>query len=328
MGTDIVVCWSQKGEVVLAKVDCTQKAELLQKFDIKGFPTLFLFVEGVHKACEGKRTKDGIVTWVKKKTRHGVYNITTSEETILATEATVVLGFIDSLVGPESEEIVAASRLQDDVNIEALDKRPALVLLKKEDEKLSYFDGPFSNSAIAEFVSNNKLPFIVTYNRESAMLMYDNPIKKQLLLFATSHDSDTIKPTFLDAAKSFKGRLAFVYVEMDNQDNGKQVLDYYGVLAFRTDDDNKYLMDGNLTLSNMKSFTNDFLEDRLRPFYKSDPIPEKNDGDVKLVVGKNFDEVVLDESKDVLLEALEPIYDRLGKHLRGIDSLVIAKMDQ
>lgn len=28
----------------------------------------------------------------------------------------------------------------------------------------------------------------------------------------------------------------------------------------------------------------------------------QNDGDVKVVVGNNFDEIVLDESKDVLLE--------------------------
>ena len=97
----------------------------------------------------------------------------------------------------------------------------------------------------------------------------------------------------------------------------------------------------------------------------------QNDGDVKIVVGDNFDEIVLDESKDVLLEvyiyvtmtkvrtkgktyeslvcnldlwlsfvykqlyapwcghcqSLEPIYNKLGKHLRGIYSLVIAKMD-
>lgn len=94
----------------------------------------------------------------------------------------------------------------------------------------------------------------------------------------------------------------------------------------------------------------------------------QNDGDVKIVVGNNFDDIVLDESKDVLLEvchcnprnkihksigisffvrtqfnvrcviqiyapwcghcqALEPTYNKLAKHLRGIESLVIAKMD-
>lgn len=30
----------------------------------------------------------------------------------------------------------------------------------------------------------------------------------------------------------------------------------------------------------------------------------QNDGDVKIVVGDNFDEIVLDESKDVLLEVV------------------------
>lgn len=99
----------------------------------------------------------------------------------------------------------------------------------------------------------------------------------------------------------------------------------------------------------------------------------QNDGDVKIVVGNNFDEIVLDESKDVLLEvcyiivegsiqillfdlifvggysnysnllmqfflqiyapwcghcqALEPTYNKLAKHLRSIESLIIAKMD-
>lgn len=31
----------------------------------------------------------------------------------------------------------------------------------------------------------------------------------------------------------------------------------------------------------------------------------QNDGDVKIVVGNNFDEIVLDESKDVLLEVIQ-----------------------
>ena len=30
----------------------------------------------------------------------------------------------------------------------------------------------------------------------------------------------------------------------------------------------------------------------------------QNDGDLKIVVGNNFDDIVLDESKDVLLEVL------------------------
>jgi protein disulfide-isomerase A1 len=63
----------------------------------------------------------------------------------------------------------------------------------------------------------------------------------------------------------------------------------------------------------------------------------QNDGNVKIVVGDSFDDIVLDETKDVLLEVyapwcghcrnLEPEYNRLGEILKDIPSIVIAKMD-
>nr|GLL17967.1 protein disulfide isomerase-like 1-4 [Ipomoea trifida] len=361
-----------KGEdVTLAKVDATEEAELAQKYDVQGFPTVYLFVDGVHKPYNGQRSKDAIVTWIKKKTGPALSNITTTEdaERILESEPKVVLGFFDSLVGSHSEELGAAAKLEDDVNfyqtanpdvaklfhLDPQAKRPALVLFKKETEKFSkktketekfnHFGGQFTKSAIAEFVYENKLPLVNYFTREGAPEIFENPIKKQLILFATSNDSDKFLPSFQEAAKSFKGKLICVFVEMDNEDYGKAVSDYFGVtgdapqvIAYTGNDDGrKFLLEDELTSINIKSFGEKFLEDNLKPFYKSDPIPEKNDGDVKIVVGNNFDEIVLDESKDVLLEiyapwcghcqSLEPIYNKLGKHLKGIDSLVIAKMD-
>lgn len=47
-----------KGEnVILAKVDATEENELAQEYDIQGFPTLYFFVDGVHKPYNGHRTK-------------------------------------------------------------------------------------------------------------------------------------------------------------------------------------------------------------------------------------------------------------------------------
>ncbi|KAJ0557850.1 putative protein disulfide-isomerase [Helianthus annuus] len=348
-------------QVVLAKVDAQDESELAESYEVQGFPTVFFFVDGVHKAYLGQRTKDAIVTWIKKKTGPGVYNITTVEdaEKVLTSEDRVVLAFLDSLVGTESEELVAASRLDDDVNFyQTVDpnvaklfhinpdvKRPALVLLKKEAEKVTHHDGLFEKESIKEFVFANKLPLVTTFSRESGTLIFESPIKKQVLLFATSKGSTKVKQTFEDAAKLFKGKLIFVFVELDNEDVGKPVADYFGitgdapqVLAYTGNDDaKKFVFDQDLTLENLKVFGEDFLNDKLKPVYKSDPIPEQNDGDVKIVVGNNFDDIVLDESKDVLLEiyapwcghcqALEPTYNKLAMHLRDIDSLVIAKMD-
>lgn len=348
-------------DVVLAKVDATEENELAHQFDVQGFPTVLFFVDGEHKTYNGQRTKEAIVTWIKKKTGPGVYNITTTEEAekILTSNEKVVLAYLNSLTGPESDEFAAASRLEDDVNfyqtvehnvaklfeIDAEAKRPALVLLKKDVDKFNHFDGKFAKSAIAEFVFANKLPLVTTFTRESAPLIFESQIKKQLLLFATSNDSEKVLPIFGEASKSFKGKIIFVYVQLDNEDTGKPVADYFGVtgdaptvIAYTGNEDaKKYFLEGEVTLDKLKVFGEDFVEDKLKPFYKSDPIPETNDDDVKIVVGNNFDELVLDESKDVLLEiyapwcghcqSLEPTYNKLARHLREIDSIVIAKMD-
>ncbi|KAJ4759933.1 Protein disulfide-isomerase [Rhynchospora pubera] len=348
-------------EVALAKVDATEETDLAQKFDIQGFPTVSFFIDGVRLDYSGGRTRDTIVAWIKKKIGPGVQNITTVEEAeqILNSQDKIVVGYLDSLVGADTDELSAASKLEDQVNfyqtvnadvakvfhIDPKAKRPALVLLKKEEEKLTYFDGELSTSGVAEFVAANKLPLVTTFTSESAQSIFDNAIKKQVLLFTLSNETKDILPIFQEAAKSFKGKLIFVHVAKDDEEVGVPVCAYFGitgegpkVIAFSgNDDQKKYSLEGELTLEKIKKFAEDFLEEKLQPFYKSDPIPETNDGDVKIVVGNNFDEIVLDESKDVLLElyapwcghcqALEPIYNKLGKHLRGIDSLVIAKMD-
>ncbi|KAI3749872.1 hypothetical protein L2E82_20489 [Cichorium intybus] len=114
---------------------------------------------------------------------------------------------------------------------------------------------------------------------QEAVILYQ--IKKQVLLFATSNYSSKVAQTFVDVARLFKGKLIFVYVEMDNEDVGKPVGDYFGITG---------------------DAPQGFLEEKLKAFYESDPIPENNDDDVKIVVGNNFEDIVLDESKDVLLE--------------------------
>lgn len=73
-------------------------------------------------------------------------------------------------------------------------------------------------------------------------------------------------------------------------------------------------------------------------YFKSADIPaESHEENVRVLVGKNFSEVVMDETKDVLVEfyapwcghcqKLEPIYAELATKLKENDSVVIAKMD-
>merc|ERR1712039_142962 len=83
-------------------------------------------------------------------------------------------------------------------------------------------------------------------------------------------------------------------------------------------------------------FVTEFDEGKLKPYIKSEPIPAENDGPVKIVVGENFNEIVKDPTKDVLIEfyapwcghckKLAPIYDELGEKFAGED-VEIVKMD-
>ncbi|KAJ8559581.1 hypothetical protein K7X08_003639 [Anisodus acutangulus] len=349
-----------KENVALAKINAVKEVEVADNYDVRSFPTIFFFVDGDPEIYNGRRTKNAIVTWIKKKIGPGIYNLTTEEaERVLTSEDKVVLAYLDSLVGPETKQLAAASKLENDVNfyqttnpdvaklfnIEANVKRPALVMLKKEPEKVVHYDGKFKKSAIAKFVSANKLPLVTTFNKETAPSIFTSSIKKQVLLFATANDTDKLLPIFQDAAKLFKGKLNFVFVKMDDDEVGRPVSDYFGVTGdapqvigyIEEDDRIKFTFEGEITLEKIKAFGEDFLENKLKPFYKSDPIPETNDADVKVVVGNNFDEIVLNESKDALLEiyapwcgqcqVLEPTFNKLAHHLHGVESLVIAKMD-
>jgi thiol-disulfide isomerase/thioredoxin len=88
----------------------------------------------------------------------------------------------------------------------------------------------------------------------------------------------------------------------------------------------------------LKAHLESFLSNKLEPYVKSEPVPESQpeDGPV-VVVGKNFEEIVMDPTKDVLLEAyapwcghcktLEPKYKELAQQMNKYsNSLTIAKV--
>jgi protein disulfide-isomerase A1 len=62
-------------------------------------------------------------------------------------------------------------------------------------------------------------------------------------------------------------------------------------------------MEGAVTAESLASFARSILDGTAQVATKSAPIPtEPKEEGVTVVVGKNFDEIVMDNSKDVLLE--------------------------
>lgn len=73
----------------------------------------------------------------------------------------------------------------------------------------------------------------------------------------------------------------------------------------------------------LEQFLKDIKADKLEPYMKSEPIPDDNSGPVVVAVGKNFDDVITNVEKDVLVEfyapwcghckKLAPVFDELGE---------------
>jgi protein disulfide isomerase len=87
----------------------------------------------------------------------------------------------------------------------------------------------------------------------------------------------------------------------------------------------------------VSSFIQRFKAGELSPDLKSEDPPEPNDGPVTMVVGRTFDEFVLDPDRDVLVQfyapwcghckRLAPVWEELGVTLTDVESVRIAKMD-
>jgi protein disulfide isomerase family A protein 3 len=98
----------------------------------------------------------------------------------------------------------------------------------------------------------------------------------------------------------------------------------------------KFKFDGEYSVESLEQFARDLAAGKLEAYMKSEPIPEQTEP-VKVVVAKNFDEIVNDETKDVLIEfyapwcghckSLAPKYDELATKLSKEKDIVIAKMD-
>ena len=193
-------------------------------------------------------------------------------------------------------------------------------------------DSGITSESIAAFVKTESLPLIVEFSHESAQKIFSGAIKNHLLIFVgkSSADAEAINAAARDGAKQFKGKVLFVTVDTDEEDH-QRILEFFGMkkeelpamrLIHLEDDMTKYKpADAALSADNMKSFVQAFVDGNLKPHLLSDDVPEDWDKNpVKVLVASNFDAVVFDTTKDVLVEFCEyngPYNRRITNMSRG-----------
>lgn len=348
--------------VALAQVDCIGAGkETCNKFSIKNAPTLKLFRDGeATQDYKGPRTATGIIKYLQAQagpSSKEFQNTADLEQFLNKTGG--VIGFFENetelkeiflnlskslretirFAHTSNKDILGTYSATDDV----IFFRPKHFQNKFEDDHVKY-EGNGSTDVLKDFIEKElrglvghrnsqnanqfKMPLIVAYydvdyiNNIKGTNYWRNRILKVAKNFADDfHFAISAKNDFLPEIKKLREDL----VKTDNV-----------IVIARYNKSKKYLMKKEFTMENFEEFLNDLKNGKLKPHTKSEPIPRDNDGPVKIAVSDNFDEIVLDNGKDTMVQfyapwcyhckELAPIYDQVGKMLVNED-VAIVKMD-
>jgi protein disulfide-isomerase A1 len=343
--------------IPIGKVDSTVETELAKKYGIQGYPTLKLFVKGSPVDYKGAREVNDMKEYILKKSGPATVEIKTLEELEkLKQDNKVLVVYFGTDGSEELKQYQAAALTFDNVKLvhvfdtELMTKAEAsvnkVILYKQFDEKMNIFEGKYDATELAAFVEDNRFPNVMDFDQEAAEKIFGKE-ESAIFLFDDSTESNELKTTFSQLAKENKGAINYS-ISTVTTGLGQRLAEFVGVSAaespcvrivqFANQALSKFKYAGDLKDKDaLLAFINDFKAGKLEKYYKSEKAPENNDGPVKVVVGENFKEIVLDESKHVLIEAyapwcghckqLAPIYDELGEKMKGRDDIVIAKMD-
>lgn len=349
----------KESPIKLAKVDATEEAKLGEKFDVKGYPTLKFFKNGKDVEYTGGRTSDTIVSWLEKKTGPAAQTLTDVEDVkaLIADNDVVVVGFFTDVESDAAKAFLAAADGLDDypfaITSEAAVieeyKADGVVLFKNFDEGRNNLEGEITEEAIIDFVTSNSLPLVVDFNQDTAQKIFSGEVKSHLLLFVSASAEDY--PDKVAIAKAIatdhKGQMLFVTINTDEEDH-KRIMEFFGLdeselpsmrIIKLEEDMSKFKPESTeLSEANIRKFVAAYLAGEIKAHLMSEEIPEDWDKEaVKVLVGKNFEEVAKDVAKDVLVEfyapwcghckQLTPTWDKLAEKYADHPSIVVAKMD-
>ena len=250
-------------------------------------------------------------------------------------------------------------------------KQPSVVLYKDFDEKKAVYDGKFDTDSIANWVKTASTPLVGEVNQETYfeymtvcfffffnffyLFAYDRTDTPQSgiplgYIFAqTKEEREKFVDEFKPIAEKHRGaiNIATIDAQIFGAHAGNLNLDPEKFPSFAIQEtsgrNSKYPYDQSkeFNAKDIGQFIQDVLDGKVEPSVKSEPIPEGQEGPVTVVVGLTYQDLVIDNDKDVLVEfyapwcghckALAPKYEELASLYAESPNLsskvTIAKID-
>ncbi|KAF4732209.1 hypothetical protein FOZ62_005491, partial [Perkinsus olseni] len=337
-------------KVALGEIDATEHKKMAEKYNIRGFPTLFWFVDGEESEYGGGRTAAEIKSWCVDMTGPAVKEISSRKLAEEQAGVKPVCIYEGREASTDFEDI--ASRKRSDFtfyHVAADAEKPTVTVQHKGEEAVVCDD--LTSDGLKKCLDNNELPLFGALDGESYGKYMSSG--KGLVWGCFEQESsddlekvaDEHRPLMNELAKEFKDKFAFTYI--DTVQFKSAIEGMLGVTEFPTlavnkkaGDKMKYLYTGEMTVPKVSEFLKGVLDGTIEPTLKSEPVPESQDEPVHVVVGSTLEDDVFQADKDVLFEIyapwcghckkLAPEYEKVAKKIvkEGVeDMVVLAKMD-
>lgn len=346
--------------VKLAKIDCTEEAELCQTHGVDGYPTLKIFRGSDNvKVYSGGRKAPAIVSHMIKQSLPAV-SILTQEtiEDFKKADQIVTVAYFDAEDKTSNSTFTnLAEKMRDthifgasnDANLAKSEgvTVPAVVLYKSFDEGKVVYIGKFDQEEIEKFISTASIPLVGSIDPDTYHNYMFSGTPLAYIFAKTEDERISLSNTLRSVAEKHRGKVNFATIDAEaygsHATNLNLKADKFPAFAIHdTVNNKKYPLhhETEITAESIDDLVTKFTENKIEPSIKSEPIPKSQTGPVTVVVAKTFDEIVMDDTKDVLIEfyatwcghckALAPKYEILAKLYAdaGVtDKVTIAKID-
>lgn len=341
--------------IPVGKVDATVETELGSRFGIQGYPSLKLFVNGSPIEYKGQRELKDMKEFILKKTQDPSEEVKSVEDlNKLKTDNKVVIVYFGSESEDNFKAFQATALGYDNVKfVHVFDnsmfsaftaEANSVVLFKQFDEGENRMVGTYTSEMLTKFVEDNRYATVLEFDQEAAEKIFG---KEESAIFLFQDSKSDMVEVFTEVAKDKKFAKFNYSTSTVTSGLGARLSEFVGVKAsdapcirivqFKNQNLDKFKMNEEFNKENLVKFVEDFHNGKLEKYFKSEPVPETNDDGVKIVVGNNFEKIVLDDSKHVLIKAyapwcghcktLAPLYEQLGEKLKNHADIVIAKID-
>lgn len=352
--------------VTLIKVDCTVETKTCGQFNVRGYPTLKIFKSGVvFSDYKGPREVDGIVKFMIRKAGPASTELNSVQdvEKFLDNEEHSIICFYKNSNPIITEFKKVAEQLSDNHRFAHSNNPEVLAQYKHEDKIVIYqpprlqvttlpnevvFSRLVSGINIVKFIKD-EIHGLVGHRTRTNYQDFRNPLI--VVMYNVDYAKDIegtnhVRNKIIEVAQKLKDEGLNLRFAISNLNEFAKELEDFGIKKPNIDDklvigrgpnNQKYKLNEEFSPESFEQFARDLVANKLEAFVKSEPIPESNPDAVKTVVAKNFDQIVNDETKDVLIEfyapwcghckSLAPKYEELAKTLKDESDIIIAKMD-